>query len=74
MRRCQRCGHGYRGEPPYCDACEEYTHMVQHEISEVQCSHCGLMMMPGAFDRHRWTIYYRNGEKPTGKRVPKWWA
>lgn len=72
MPSCSGCGARFHGEPPYCEPCEEFAKEKFREKylerDEIVCLHCGGAFTPGAFDRHRWRIYYRQGEPPHGKR------
>lgn len=68
MPTCARCKEQYRGEPNYCDICDEYRRQVRREEFGIICGHCGKVFMPGGFDKHRWQVYYRTHDFPTGKR------
>jgi hypothetical protein len=68
MPDCRRCRKHYRGEPPYCDPCDEYRRSVRREEEGVVCLHCGGTFMPGGFDQHRWRVYYRDHFFPRAAR------
>jgi len=69
MSLCRRCGKSFTGDELYCEPCEEYTRQLRLEEYGVFCVHCGRTFMPGGFDRHKWHVYYRDGEHPRGRRV-----
>jgi ribosomal protein L37AE/L43A len=52
-----------------CEKCAEFKKQVfREEWDMIRCTHCGKLMMSGAFDRHCWGVYYREGYRPNGKR------
>lgn len=68
MPKCVRCRHRYHGPKPYCEPCEEYKKQSRDEEHQVVCLHCGALFMPASFDAHRWRVYYRDHEFPSGAR------
>lgn len=65
-----RCGHSPKGDPDeLCDKCEEHARDRHREANGRFCTHCGKTMLAGAFDRHKWQIYYREGWHPRARRV-----
>ncbi len=72
MPFCSGCGRHFHGDPPYCEPCAEFAREKFREKylerEEIVCAHCGAVFTPGAFEKHRWRIYYRQGEPPRGQR------
>jgi hypothetical protein len=53
----------------YCEKDAEFKKQVfDEESGMIRCAHCNKLMMPGAFDKHCWSIYYREGFRPNGRR------
>jgi hypothetical protein len=66
------CSNVATDDSAYCEKCAEFKKQVLDEESGmVRCAHCNKLMLPGAFDRHGWSVYYREGYKPNGKRKRK---
>jgi len=67
------CEHRATDDEDFCERHQEHQRDLFREEHMVSCSMCGDMMLIGAFDRHQWRHYYRDGERPHGNRVPNWW-
>ena len=52
-----------------CEPCEEYENQKHRELYGYLCTHCKSIMLAGAFDRHKWQVYYREGYHPRSRRV-----
>ena len=68
MPTCKKCGKSYRGEPGYCEPCDEFKKQLRKEESGVFCYHCGDTFTEKEWDQHRWRIFYRLRDLPIGRR------